>query len=276
VATLAVHGGLAYYGAAGGQRISAAAVLANLLYVQEIVAVDSPVRIAWSLCAEIQFYLFFIALAWGFQWLGARMPRRAAALLVFGPPAIGSLLVAAGHGPRLSGIYLGEWHLFFFGTLIYWSLRNALPSLWIGLYAALMLLFCDGRLLGGVGAGLVIQCFALLGLLDSTPRLRLLSYLGSRSYSLCLVHVLVGVNLARLLMRLDYMTETFLVLEAFFVVALAASVVAAEVLYRSIESPTHRLARRISFQTLRSRGSATRHNFARDRARASNDELAIR
>ena len=78
------------------------------------------------------------------------------------------------------------------------------------------MILCNGSILGGVGAGLAIQGFARLGLLDSKAPGRLLAYLGSRSYSIYLVHVLVGSNLARLLLRLNWVTETFLVLVGFF------------------------------------------------------------
>ena len=205
---------------------------------------------------EFQFYLLFVLLLWAFQWLRERVPRRLARLVVFGPPAVASLLLAAGYGARLGGIhldhlrgiYLDHWHLFFLGTVAYWTLMGVMSSIWFWIYMVFALVLCKGHIMGGVGAGLAIHGLARLGLLDSKAQGRVLAYLGSRSYSIYLVHVLIGSNLARLLLRSNWVTETYLVLAVFFAVAMAASIIAAEILYRLIEWPAHRLARRISYE----------------------------
>ena len=195
----------------------------------------------------------FILLIWAFQWLRQHVPLRLARIVVFGPPAIASFLLVAGYGPALHlpplrGIYLDAWHLFFLGTVAYWSLMGVISSIWVWIYMAVMVLFCHGNILGGVGCGLAIQTFARLGLLDSKKLGRVLPYIGSRSYSIYLVHVLVGSNLARLLLRANWIPETFLVLVGFFAISLAAAILAAEILYRLVEWPTHCLARKIAWE----------------------------
>ncbi len=248
-ATFTVNAVATHYGIIHRPPVSPGVVLVNMFCLQDILPVYAPVSVAWSLCAELQFYLFFVLLLWSFQWLRERVPRRLARLVVFGPPAVASLLLAAGHGPVLRGIYLDHWHLFFLGTVTYWTLMGVMSSIWFWIYLVFALVLCNGQLLGGVGAGLAIQGFARLGLLDSKAFGRVLAYLGSRSYSIFLVHVLIGSNLARLLLRLNWVTETYLVLVGFFVVSLAASIIAAEILFRLIEWPSHRLARRITYES---------------------------
>jgi hypothetical protein len=85
--------------------------------------------------------------------------------------------------------------------------------------------------------------------LDSKTLGRFLPYLGSRSYSIYLVHVLVGSNLIRLLLRLNWAPNTLLVLLGYFALALLTSFLAAEILYRLVERPTHRLGRRIAWES---------------------------
>ena len=93
-----MNGVATYYGVIHRPPVSAGAVLVNMFCLQDILPVYAPVSVAWSLCAEIQFYLFFVLLLWAFQWLRERVPRRLARLVVFGPPA--DCVAAACRRPR--------------------------------------------------------------------------------------------------------------------------------------------------------------------------------
>ena len=247
--TIAVNAVLTRYGVMHRPHVLIGLVLANMCYLQDLLRVHSPVNAAWTLCIEMQFYLFFVMLLWAFQWLRERVPLRIARLLVFGPPAIVSLLMASGHLPTMPGLFLDRWHFFFLGVLAYWALMGILSSVWFWIYVVAMLVHCDASILGGVGSGLVILGCGRLGLLEAKTRGRILPYLGSRSYSLYLVHVLVGSNLIRVLLRLNWVSTTPLVLIGYFVLAIIASLIAAEILYRLVERPTHLLGRRIAWQS---------------------------
>ncbi len=248
-ATFLANGILTHYGVIHRPPVTTGALLANMFLMQDVFAVYAPVSVAWFLCAEIQFYVLFVLLLWAFQWLRTLLPLRVARLVVFGPPALASLLMVAGYLPGLRGIHFDHWHLFFLGTVLYWSLMGVISTGWMWVYLVVMMVFCNGSILGGVGTGLVIIGFARLGRLESLQRGRFLLYVGSRSYSLFLVHVFVGSNLIRLLLRQQTIAETFLVLVGFFVAGMLASVVAAEILYRLIERPTHRLARQVAWES---------------------------
>ena len=125
---------------------------------------------------------------------------------------------------------------------------------WFWLYLALALLFGNGTLLGGIGAALIIHGLVALDLLSLSPPGRILSYLGSRSYSIFLMQALVGRNVARLLLHLEGVTKTFLVLNAYFALATIATLGAAEILFRLVERPTHRAAQRIELRWSGRRG----------------------
>ncbi|HEX4143233.1 MAG TPA: sulfatase-like hydrolase/transferase [Pirellulales bacterium] len=249
LATILVNVIATDYGLAHRPSVSIGAVLANMFYLQDLLDFTSPVHAAWTLCMEMQFYLFFFLSLWVFQSLRQWLPIRVARLLVFAPPAAISLLMAAGYLPSIRGLFLDYWHLFFFGVLAYWCLMGVLSSIWFWIYTVFLVVLCQGSILGGVGGGLAILAIGRLGLLDFKMPGRFLPYIGSRSYSLYLVHALVGSNLARLLLHTNWVPETFLVLTAFFFMALAASILAAEILYRLIEWPSHVLARRIAWES---------------------------
>ena len=144
---------------------------------------------------------------------------------------------------------------------------GVVAPVWCWIYMVSILL-AGGSILGGVGAALAIHAGAVLAQLDAKTPGRVLQYLGSRSYSIFLVHMLVGSNVARLLLRGDYVTKKFFVLDVFFIIALAATLVTAEVLFRFIELPTHRLAEHLAFAVAPRKTTAI-GVFARRRRRNS-------
>jgi peptidoglycan/LPS O-acetylase OafA/YrhL len=74
---------------------------------------------------------------------------------------------------------------------------------------------------------------------------RVLSFLGRQSYSLYLIHGMVGCSTVNIAMRfLDY-SNPFIQLRI-VLVALLVSVISAEVLYRAVERPTMRKSKSIA------------------------------
>ncbi|HTU24673.1 MAG TPA: sulfatase-like hydrolase/transferase, partial [Pirellulales bacterium] len=122
-------------------------------------------------------------------------------------------------------------------------------TIWAWIYMLLMVLLCHDTILGGIGCGLAILAFGRLGLLDSKIRGVVLPYLGSRSYSIYLTHVVVGSNLIRALFLWSPLTKTLGVLLAYFAIAFLATLLVSELLFRLIERRSHRLARRIAWQS---------------------------
>jgi len=82
-----------------------------------------------------------------------------------------------------------------------------------------------------------------LALMERWPQSRLIARLGLTSYSLFLVHFPVLVFVSTILSRLGYTTVTSAVVAS--VAAYVASLAAAELFYRLVESPAVALATRI-------------------------------
>ena len=62
------------------------AILANFLYLQDILQLGQIIGAAWTLCLEVQFYLLFIILMAVYQWLRCNFEtNNQYALVVFLP-----------------------------------------------------------------------------------------------------------------------------------------------------------------------------------------------
>ncbi len=223
-----------------------------MFYLQEILGTYAPMNDASLLCAVVQFYLLFVLLLWAFQLLRQWLPLRMARLLVFGPTGTG---VARGHR-GIAGLAAAAGHLLRPLVFVLPGDRSVLVAgggdfvnLVLGLHGR------DAGVLqrqhsGGVGTGLAIVGIRPAGTVGrKMQRGRILLYVGSRSYSFFLVHVFVGSNTIRLLLRQQAIPETFLVLVGFFAIGLLVSFIATEILYRLIERPSHQLARKVAWES---------------------------
>jgi peptidoglycan/LPS O-acetylase OafA/YrhL len=218
-------------------------VLANMVYLDNIVGARSLVGVGWTLCLEIQFYLLLVILAGIGQRLGRLWLAPFALLAAF------SILVAGGWLPAVhQGLCFPFFYLFFAGALTWWALEGRVP-IWAPLgYAAILVALwivkADSRPAVAAGVSVAIVLVGRANKLGSLLDGRVLQYLGRISYSLYLVHPLVGSRLIRFMAAHGWVTRLGPGLT--FVLAAVASLVASDLLHRTVERPTQRLARRIS------------------------------
>src|SRR5205823_10662896 len=98
------------------------AVVLNMFYLQKIAGAPQILGVAWTLCIEIQLYLFFALLLWAAQRAGrpAGAPSALTVSLVFLTGALSMVL----NDNRLHHAWLTEyWWLFASGVLCYWVVR---------------------------------------------------------------------------------------------------------------------------------------------------------
>jgi peptidoglycan/LPS O-acetylase OafA/YrhL len=183
----------------------------------------------WTLAVEAQFYLF-IALAFPLL-TDRRVVLRTAALVLW---ILAPLIVRPGV------LALGYGALFSMGTLVFLRRVNLIAH-WTFLLLLAMAFFVEGfgREWGGAFFGL-----ASASLIAFAPafRGRAVLFMGGISYSLYLVHVPIGGRIINLAERLP--AGPF-IRAAAVGVALLVSVVFAYGFFRLVESPSHRLAKRI-------------------------------
>ncbi len=172
----------------------AGAVVAHLLYLQDILALDTISVVFWTLCIEIQFYIAFTLLMLARHHASRRWGERKATLLALAGAALVGLPWAFGilSVPLYPGGFLSFWYCFMLGVLVSAQAeRSALRAVFFGFVA---LLVAAGAATGSGVAWAALAGTALIYVgtrsawLDRLLNLRALQYLGLVSYSLYLTH----------------------------------------------------------------------------------------
>jgi len=221
-------------------------LLLNMTYLQIILGRTPILGVAWTLCIEIQFYLFFM-LTLAVTTRRAMAGRIATATLaaVF---VTGVAFLAFDPAPsEVKPWMVHYWPYFAAGALAYWSVRRWIP-LWV------FPVFCvpfavswfwsavPSATITGVATAVVLYAVGLRGKLTSLWKGRGLQYLGRTSYSLYLVHVPVVFLVCQIGFQLTHDTRASAAL--WYTVAGSASLLVADLFHRCIEQPSMRLASR--------------------------------
>ncbi len=210
-------------------------VVANVVYLQEILQIKAIVHVAWTLCLEVQFYLIMIAVVVIGGWLGIafRADRRPFAAVLTAILGVLSLLVYDERSPW----FLSFWCHFAAGALAFWAMENG-SARWVAFsYFGIFLLFCiqDGvpRMMAGLVSALIVLGLSRGDRLKSWSLGWGVQYFGRISYSLYLVHF----SVLEFIMRGAYKVTGENQWAAVFWVILAfgISVVVAHLLYVTVE-----------------------------------------
>jgi peptidoglycan/LPS O-acetylase OafA/YrhL len=219
---------------------SVANVLAHGLYLQGLLEMNQILPIFWTLCLEVQFYLVFILLAY---WGIAQDSQKMILATMF---AFVSLIISCftGVSAESSGLFLPYWYMFFCGVLLERSTEQA-GLLW-GFLALVLLvsgIFQDVHgLMVGVTSG-VIYGAMVLNKMERWLSQGWVQYLGRISYSLYLVHLIVGTRILNLGYRVQASEKVAML---GFGLAIAVSFVAAHGMFVYVEQPSITLSRRFA------------------------------
>jgi peptidoglycan/LPS O-acetylase OafA/YrhL len=223
---------------------SVAAVIAHLFYLQEILNFKEISPVYWTLCFEVQFYLSLILILWLFQALRFSV-RSHTFLAAFSLSIILSVLVHIGVLGTPRGLMFPFWWAFALGALCYWVAAKRI-SQWY--FLATLLLVClsalarhgDWRMTSALTAGLLFLASrrGAMGRWLANP---VTQFLGRISYSLYLLHQIVGWSVQSLALR-------YLGTWSALAVGLTASLVSAWLAYLLIERPSIRLSHHVSLE----------------------------
>ncbi len=220
-------------------------VLLNMCYLQNVAGIPQMLGMAWTLCIEVQFYLVFILLV---TLCRAVTSKAVSPLLVSLVGGLGLLSLVERIGDVAAPPWLLPfWFYFAAGIFCYWHLRGQLGAVefWAFVGALAVVACCDrdGRTAVGLATVLIFYAAGRAGRLTTWLGQSGFSYLGRISYSLYLIHLPVLL----VVMRAGYKLtgENQLAAVGWFVLALLASLVAAHLLWKYVEMPSSRLAKRV-------------------------------
>jgi peptidoglycan/LPS O-acetylase OafA/YrhL len=237
-----VAGGTSY------EMPGAGTVVANVFYLQGILHKPQLLAVFWTLCYEVQFYLAYLIL----QALAQVLSRWAR---WWGEDGwlMGILLVTSGASLawyaayREAGAWCGNWwYLFALGAVIYRGWR--MDRRWVGAAMCASMAVAayglgSGEAAFGALAGSVICAAIWADRLYVWLGNGVCQYLGRISYSLYLTHVLV-LHLTLSVLTHVRRGHALHDVPAYAVMVLAP-VVVADLFYRAVERPSHRLAKRV-------------------------------
>jgi peptidoglycan/LPS O-acetylase OafA/YrhL len=236
-------------------------VLLHLVYLQDLAGAGDIVEVFWTLCMEVQFYLAFALLLGLSQRLAGRGRAHGVVLGVFVPLTVLSLAVQFGFVPwPYKATMVKFWYLFQLGALACWAVQGTIRARWfLGYVAALLALLAVSftvESLVGVLTGASLFLIGRLGRLHDTLGHRPLQHLGRLSYSLYLVHPLVGVPFCFFVReRLVGASPSLAAGAVLFALAVGVSVAFAEVFHRLVERPALGWSQRVRLPSAAAAGA---------------------
>lgn len=231
-------------------------IIAHVFYAQDFFELQGISVIYWTLCLEIQFYLFFCFLVYIAQY-GERFYKHFQ-LCLFSFAVVISLLWPTGliKENLLPGLFLPLWYAFLLGAFAYWSWHNKIYEYILYGFLAVVLLSVfltplgvghalssgsDFAFFSSMTAILVFLCarFGYIGL----GNWRWLQFLGLISYSLYLTHNLVTGASFYLIYR--FLGDSIWVQAFAFLLTISGCIAFAYLFWLAFESWSIRLSKRV-------------------------------
>lgn len=218
---------------------TAGSFFAHFLYLQNLLGYNNIVSQFWTLGYEVQFYAVLILLI----AIGQRFGKGAAWAAAILPLAVSLAMVGTGTGAH--GWFIDRWYEFAAGAATAGVVvRRIRSEIWIGLMGSLLVF--------GIGTGnlgvMVLACMVvavgiagLRGKLSCWTGGPVLRWLGKISYSLYLTHFLSSALAKRWAPQNESQAGAILAFGA----VIGSGFAVAEVFYRVVEQPSHRLSRRV-------------------------------
>lgn len=239
---------------------SATRLLSHAVYLQRVMDYGHLSGPYWTLCLEVQFYLFYLLIASFLQRAGRAPPLLVGLLVGLSCP---SLLALVDVQSRANIVWLTPvLCTFFIGVAAFWASPPRATRFSLVAFIVLCLTMIITGIVRGDAAPVVaaVTAAALVvgahrGSLTTWLSWPVLLYLGRISYSLYVVHVPVGARVVNLGARVVGSSAVGSVIVT--CLAIAASIGAAEILYRLVERPSVNFAKRFKLPENASEPEAT-------------------
>jgi peptidoglycan/LPS O-acetylase OafA/YrhL len=221
-------------------------LLVNMLYLQYITRVPTILYVSWTLCLEVQLYLVFIIHLFLIQYLIRRYAwaKKRPAVVYVGMMTPLWLVSLRWHWYGWAWPYFVQsWYLFVMGVLVCWVMERRMSAV-VLLVAAIAevaygIVYHDPHVFWSVGiVALIYLSIAFNGLTKWLGN-GVVQFFGRISYSLFLVHWDVGRTVLGWGLHFNHSRAAIAV---WFLLAAAASVGAAHLLYILVERPSMNMA----------------------------------
>lgn len=224
-------------------------ILYNFFYLPDLMQVPLIVPVAWTLCIEFQFYIFFVFLGFLLQRLPLASPL---ALAIWTGLSIFSLLqnTSLAIVPIKPVTFIPHWYSFFLGCCTCWSILGKVNKKFLllnyGIIALGSLWTTTPHASISLATALLISFAYFQEGLHRYLSQKIFQYLGTISYSLYLIHWPVGMKLVHTGHKLISSNAVFLL----FILSLLLTLLFADLFYRLIERPSHHLSRQFHLSKL--------------------------
>jgi peptidoglycan/LPS O-acetylase OafA/YrhL len=262
---IAIKLGLYLFPALGTTFPSPAKIAAHFVYLQNLLGYGNLVDIFWTLCFEVQFYIVLVGMLVLAKTTSDLLGSRFRRVFVFASAAIAfswSILIFFGPLNAPDGLFIARWFQFFLGVLAMncvtaGRVSPAFVLCWLSVLA--------GVLFGANHAPIGLTTMLISGLLVVAGLRGKMAiwlsgagfqFLGRISYSLYLLHPVVGWRFIKLLSVLHGSAFTAAQAWAAFFSGIGVSVFSAWMMYRLVEGPALKVCHRIAMDrplNLRSR-----------------------
>lgn len=234
---------------------SYADVFAHMFYLQDILQIDPILSsVFWTLCLEIQFYIFFVLSIYliGKVKVEYYQSAHTAFLLITG---LLSLLVYLDTLPfGIKGTFVPYWHFFVSGVILQRALaRNSgyqiIMGCWLlSIFAAVLIHNSKSYLLTEAMIVIFIYVMGVTNKLKSGLSFGPLQFLGAISYSLYLVHPEIGWKIISVLQVVAKEQQSLVMQIAIFLAGVGGSIFFSYIFYLIVEKTSLQFARRIKLK----------------------------
>lgn len=228
----------------------------NLIYLPDLMQVTLILPVAWTLCIEFQFYVFFAVLSMWLQRWNIQKPNRC---IIWGSLFLFSLLQNTPWAvlPTKPLFFIRFWYSFFLGCLVCWTMTHH-TSKKLFLIACVMVAFCSiwtntPHAIVSLGIAILIYIVSEKNSLHTLLRGRFFQYMGSISYSLYLLHWIIGMKFIDGAYKLlGPNVEGTLIASFLLITAIALIIILSDQFYKYIEKPSLEYSKKLYLKKISS------------------------